>query len=129
MKKLIFVFALTVGKIICILINIINKKKGSNIAGKIACHIQKNFISNFSGIDYNKVIFITGTNGKSTTNNMVVHTLKNSGKKIISNIEGANLDTGIATALIKEASIIGKIKSDYIVFEVLKSIPENRVHR
>ena len=118
MGKIRFIFALTAGKIVCKLVNIINKEKGSNIAGVIACKIQKDFISYFSGINYDNVIFITGTNGKSTTNNMVVHTLRNSGKKVTSNLEGANLITGVATALIKDASMSGKLNSDCFVFEV-----------
>ena len=100
MKKLRFLLALWLGKLICILVNIIDKERGTNIAGIYACKIQKDFISHFKGIDYDKVFFITGTNGKSTTNNMVVHTLKSSGKKVTSNLEGANLLTGVATTLI-----------------------------
>lgn len=117
MKKIQFLFALSIGKIVCKLVNIIDKEKGTNLAGKIACKMQKDFISHFKGIDYNKVFFITGTNGKSTTNNMVVHTLRNSGKKVTSNLEGANLLTGVATALIKDSSVFGKIDSDFFVFE------------
>ena len=86
MKKLRFLFALFVGKFICAVVNIIAKDRGTNIAGIYACKIQKDFISHFTGIDYNKVFFITGTNGKSTTNNMVVHTLRNSGKKVTSKV-------------------------------------------
>lgn len=117
MKKIRFLFALFIGKIICFLVNIINKEKGTNIAGVFACKLQKDFISHFTGIDYNKVFFITGTNGKSTTNNMIVHTLRNSGKKVTSNLEGANLLTGVATALIKDSSLFGKLNSDFFVFE------------
>ena len=117
MKKLRFLFALFVGKFICAVVNIIAKDRGTNIAGIYACKIQKDFISHFTGIDYNKVFFITGTNGKSTTNNMVVHTLRNSGKKVTSNLEGANLLTGIAVALMKDSSLFGKLKSDFFVFE------------
>lgn len=118
MKKLRFMFALIAGKIVCKLVNLINKEKGSNIAGVIACRIQKDFISHFSGINYDSVFFITGTNGKSTTNNMVVHTLRNSGKKVTSNLEGANLITGVATALIKDSTLSGKLTSDCFIFEV-----------
>ena len=117
MKKLRFLFALTVGKLICFLVNIIDKERGTNLAGKYACKIQSDFISHFKGIDCSKVVFITGTNGKSTTNNIVVHTLRNSGRKVTSNLEGANLLAGVAVALIKDSSFLGKLSSDYFVFE------------
>jgi len=117
MGRLRFLFSLWLGKIICVIVNIISKEKGTNIAGKIVCRIQKDFIAHFKGIDCSKVFFITGTNGKSTTNNMVVHTLRNSGKKVTSNLEGANLLTGVATALIKDSSLTGKLDSDFFIFE------------
>ncbi len=117
MKKLRFLAALWLGKLICLLVNFIDKERGTNIAGIYALKIQKDMISYFKGIDYNKVFFITGTNGKSTTNNMVVHTLRQSGKKVTSNLEGANLLTGVATTLIKDSSLFGKLNSDFFVFE------------
>lgn len=117
LKKLQFLLALWVGKLICVLVNLIDKERGTNLAGKYACKIQKDFISHFKGIDYNKVFFITGTNGKSTTNNIVVHTLRNSGKKVTSNLEGANLLPGVAVALIKDSSLFGRLDSDFFVFE------------
>ncbi len=117
MKKLRFWFALIIGKLICKAVDLIDKERGTNIAGIYACRIQKDFISHFTGIDYEKVFFITGTNGKSTTNNMVVHTLRQSGKVVTSNLEGANLLTGVAVALIRDASLFGRLRSDYFVFE------------
>ncbi len=117
MKKLRFLLALWLGKFICLLVNFISKERGTNIAGIYALKIQKDMISHFKGIDYSKVFFITGTNGKSTTNNMVVHTLRQSGKKVTSNLEGANLLTGVATTLIKDSSFFGKLSSDFFVFE------------
>lgn len=116
-KKLKFLFALLVGKLICVAVNIIDKERGTNLAGLYACKIQKDFISHFKGIDCSKVFFITGTNGKSTTNNMVVHTLRSAGKKVTSNLEGANLLFGVAVALIRDSSLTGKLKSDYFIFE------------
>lgn len=117
MKRIKFIIALWVGKIIVILTKIFSKERGTNIPGVWAFKISKNFIENFKNVDYNKVIFITGTNGKSTTNNMIVHSLRSAGKTVTTNLEGANLITGIATAMIKYSSLFGKIKTEYMVFE------------
>lgn len=113
-----FYIALWFGKIIATVINIIDKKRGSNFSGKKAMAIDPHMISKFKGIDYSKVLFITGTNGKSTTNNLVNHIFRDNGKKVVSNLEGANLLTGIATSLIKASTLTGKINTDYIIFEV-----------
>ena len=117
MEKFKFHIALIVGKIIACIVNIVAKGRGTNLSGKYAYKISKNFIKHFKNIDYNKVVFITGTNGKSTTNNMIINALKTAEKTVTTNLEGANLITGIATAMIKNSTITGKIKTEYMVFE------------
>ena len=117
MRKLKFIIALWVGKLLSKMIGRMNKERGTNYPGKIAFKISKDFIKNFKNINYDKVIFITGTNGKSTSNNMIVNGLEKSGHKVCTNLAGANLITGIATALIKDSTMFGKIKSEYCVFE------------
>ena len=98
-----------------IAIKLVSKGRGTNLPGEKALTIDPDFVKNFKNIDYSKVIFITGTNGKSSTTNLVTHILKENGKKIVSNLEGANLLGGIATILAKEASLSGKLKADYYV--------------
>ncbi len=118
MERVRFIVALYVGKILVFLTKLVSKERGTNIPGAFANKIKKDFIKGFKNINYDKTIFITGTNGKSTTNNIVVHTLKTAGKSVTTNIEGANLIGGIATALIKNSSLSGKIKTEFLCFEV-----------
>lgn len=117
MEKFKFYIALIIGKIVAFLVNIVAKGRGTNLSGKIAYKISPNFIKHFRKIDYDKVVFITGTNGKSTTNNMIINALKTAGKTVATNEEGANLITGIATAMIKNSTLTGKIKPEYMIFE------------
>lgn len=117
MGKIKFYIALTIGKLAAFAVNIVAKGRGTNISGRYAYKISKDFIKHFKNIDYNKVVFITGTNGKSTTNNMIINALKTAGKTVTTNLEGANLITGIATAMIKNSTITGKIKTEYMIFE------------
>ncbi len=117
MKKIKFYIALIVGKMITFIVNIFAKERKTNISGKCAYKICKDFIKGFKNIDYNKVVFITGTNGKSTINNMIINALKNAGKTVTSNLEESNLIKGIATAMIKNSTITGEIKTEYMVFE------------
>ena len=52
------------------------------------------------------------------TNNAIGYVFKNADKKIISNNEGNNMETGILSTLLKQCSLIGKINADYLIFEV-----------
>lgn len=113
-----FYIALLMGKMINFLINIIDKRRGSNLSGEKAIKIDPKMIQHFKGVDCEKMLFITGTNGKSTSNNLVNHIFKSNGYKVVSNLEGANLMAGVATALIKNSSLFGRIKADYFIFEV-----------
>ncbi len=92
------------------------KKNGGNFLGKIAYdwnpHIFQYFKINCP------IIAVTATNGKTMTNNAIGHVLKTAGKKVISNTEGNNMETGILSTLLKATSLSGKIKADYLVFEV-----------
>ncbi len=117
MKKLLFIFALWASKIVLLLCKLF-KKQGSMISGKVATNIQKDFVKYFTNIDYSKTIFVTGTNGKSTTTNLIAHTIKSAGKKIATNTEGANMMSGIATTLIKNCNLFGKFNKEFLILEI-----------
>lgn len=117
MKRLYFIFVLwgvKFGQLLCKIF----RQGGTMITGKVAVMFQKNFVNYFTNIDYDKVIFITGTNGKSTTTNLVYHTLKCAGKSVCTNVEGANMMSGIATTLIKNSNIFGKFNKEFLILEV-----------
>lgn len=122
---------LLLGKFIILMCKLVDKNKGTNLAGKIMLKLDKNLIKKFKNIDYEKVIVVTGTNGKSTTVNLLNHIFSCGGKKVVSNLEGANLITGIATILLKESPLNFDFKDTYFIFEIdertlknfLKNIP------
>lgn len=113
-----FLLTLWLTKLIAVAVNIIDKQRGSNYSGKIATKLMPDFVSHFKGIDYDKVIFITGTNGKSTTTTLVRHTLLSAGKTVACNAEGANMMGGVATALIKNSTLGGRLNKEFMVLEI-----------
>ncbi|MBQ7341070.1 MAG: DUF1727 domain-containing protein [Oscillospiraceae bacterium] len=113
-----FILTLWISKLMAIAVNLIDKKRGSNYAGKIAVKLMPGFVARFKGIDYHKVFFISGTNGKSTTTNLLYHTLRSAGKTVACNNEGANMMTGVATTLIKNSTLFGKLNKEYLVLEI-----------
>ena len=118
MQKLKFILTLLIGKGLMLFSNIFAKGRGTNMPGAKANRIMPDFIGHFTGIDPEKVIFITGTNGKSTANNMIVHALRDSGRTVCSNLEGANMIGGIATALIRNSTLTGKVTTEFFSFEI-----------
>lgn len=94
-------------------------KNGGNFLGKIAFdwnpEIFKYFKVNCP------VIAVSATNGKTMTNNCIGYTLKTAGYKVVSNVEGNNMETGILSTILKSCTLSGKIKADFIVLEVDES--------
>ena len=117
MKKLRFLTALYFSKMIAILIKIIAPDKGSNLPGEYALKIDPQFIRHIKNLDMDKVICITGTNGKSTTTNLVAHIFKNAGISVAANLAGANMLPGVATTMINNTSLTGKLNKDLVLLE------------
>lgn len=113
-----FLLTLWICKCVAFAVNLIDKKRGSSYSGKIAIKLMPGFVSHFKGIDHNKVFFISGTNGKSTTTNLLYHTLTSAGRSVACNTEGANMMSGVATTLIKNSGLLGGFNKDYLVLEI-----------
>ncbi len=64
------------------------------------------------------VIFVTGSNGKSTTTAMLVSIFRAQGLRVFTNPAGGNLPQGLASALVGEASLRGVVEADIAVLEV-----------
>lgn len=91
-------------------------KNGGNILGKIAYDWNPEIFKYFK-ISC-PIIAVTATNGKTMTNNAIGKVFEEAGKKVISNTEGNNMETGILSTILKKCTLTGKIKADYLVFEV-----------
>lgn len=115
MKNLLYYISLLSAKTAIKLIKLKGTSKGTSAPGMIAMKICPDFIKQAGSGNKKKIITVTGTNGKTTTTGLLAHIVKESGEKIIHNTEGANMLTGIATALAANCSF--NTKSDYLIFE------------
>lgn len=113
-----FLLTLWICKVIAFTVGLLAPSRGSSYCGKIAIKLMPSFVAGFKCIDFDKVFFISGTNGKSTTTNLLNHTLLSAGKTVACNTEGANMMSGVATTLIKNSTLSGKLNTEYLVLEI-----------
>ena len=72
-------------------------KNGGNFPGQFAFNRNKNIFKYFK-INC-PVIAVVGTNGKTMTNNTMNAILKQTGSKVVSNLQGNNMESGILSLL------------------------------
>ena len=90
--------------------------RGGSLPGSLALKMDPDFIRKFHMPD--RVILVTGTNGKTTTSNLIAESLRASGMKVLNNRRGDNLNVGIATLLASGSDADYHIKADACVIEV-----------
>jgi lipid II isoglutaminyl synthase (glutamine-hydrolysing) len=91
--------------------------RGTSISGWIV-EKQLPFLLKYFVGRYNQVVYISGTNGKTTTRSLVVQALRNSGHTVVTNSGGANIYRGIAASLLNDLTWLGSTKSSLAVLEV-----------
>ncbi len=90
--------------------------KGSSIVGYLDTKLKFNVLNKVD-ISDKEVIFVVGTNGKTTIANTLNSIYKAKNLNVLSNLEGANLVGGIKNTLIMDIKD-NKIKSDVLLLEV-----------
>lgn len=93
-------------------------KKSSSSPGVIALKICPDIIGRLRKNIKGEVIAICGTNGKTTTNNLLCTALSKCGYKVLCNKLGANMLGGIATTFAQACNIWGKFSADYACLEI-----------
>lgn len=93
-------------------------KKSSSVPGEIALKICPDFIRILSKQLTQGIVVTCGTNGKTTTNNLLNSALIKCGYKTVCNSLGANMIGGVATAFAQNCNIFGIFKGDWAVLEI-----------
>lgn len=89
--------------------------KGSSLPGKFALKLCPDILTRLQLPE--NIIAITGSNGKTSTVEMVAGILQDAGKKVVYNKEGSNQIEGVTTLLLKNASFSGKVSGDVVLLE------------
>jgi len=116
MNRLLLILAIMAGKIAIFLSRMVGNQ-GSDFPGRIARRIYDGILRDLAGNITDDIIIITGTNGKTTTSNMIAEIIKEKGYSFVHNQAGANLMSGITTAFIEKSSFTGTRQFNYALLE------------
>lgn len=103
--------------IVCKLLTRIGKLigKGSSLPGKIALKLYPNILSDIKFCEY--VIAVTGSNGKTSTCELIAHVLTECGYTVAFNKEGSNQIEGVTTLVLNECDLKGRVKPQVLIIE------------
>lgn len=111
-------FAIRCAKGVHNLILKMGKGSGATLPGLIARLIDPRILSELAGQIREKTFATMGTNGKTTTNNILYHALEKEGYKVVINKTGANMLNGIISAFVLSTGANGELDADYACIEV-----------
>jgi lipid II isoglutaminyl synthase (glutamine-hydrolysing) len=114
--------AITISKFVPSVVRGLGLGAASVLPGSLALKIYPQLLPLLFKQVKKGVILVVGTNGKTTTSLLLSTILENTGVKIAHNIAGANLINGIATTLLENTNLLGKLSADYAILEVDENI-------
>ena len=75
-------------------------RAGSQLPGRVALAIDPQLVAHLRSKARRGAVVVCGTNGKTTTTNLVAAALEASGARVLCNRDGANMLPGVASALL-----------------------------
>lgn len=115
MSKARYLLGLYGGKAVRFALKVL-RRQGSYMPGKISYRLDPAYLEHLPKPE--RIIAVTGTNGKTTTSNMLLDILSHRNPAIVNNSAGSNTKFGILTALAGNISLAGKKKSELAVLEI-----------
>ena len=91
-------------------------RNAGQMPGVIAEAIDPSFIDHIDKPEH--IVFVSGTNGKTTTNNLLNDLLADNGVGLIDNRAGGNILTGIESTFVKNADLSGHQRVNTAVMEL-----------
>ncbi|MCH3968120.1 MAG: MurT ligase domain-containing protein [Atopobiaceae bacterium] len=87
-------------------------RAGSQLPGRLAVSLDPHVIGELSSGILQGSVVVCGTNGKTTTNNVLAAAMEASGRSVACNRDGANMVPGVAGALLDGAVDMAAIEAD-----------------
>lgn len=96
----------------------ITGKQGVTLAGKIALSIYPPILKELACEVRKDIFVVCGTNGKTTTNNLLASVLEANGCRVVCNRTGSNMLNGVVSAFVLNARANGHLDADYACIEI-----------
>ena len=90
--------------------------RGSSLPGKIALKVCPDILQRIRLPE--NIIAVTGSNGKTSTVEMIYHVLTDAGYAVAYNREGSNQIEGVTTLILDNCNLRGRFKPDMLLLEV-----------
>ncbi len=90
-------------------------KKGSSKPGQVALKLDKEILSKVNLPE--DIIVVTGSNGKTSTTELIYNILKDNGYSVGCNLEGSNQTEGVTTMILNNCNLKGEVEKDVLVIE------------
>ncbi|WP_336493057.1 hypothetical protein, partial [Methylobacterium nigriterrae] len=78
---------------------------GSAFPGYVTTKLAPRFLEDVTAQFAHGIVYVLGSNGKSTTTHMLTEVLRAHGLRVFTNPSGANLPQGIASSILGESSL------------------------
>lgn len=117
MKKIRLTVAILASRLTSTLCKMLGKN-GASVPGMVARKICPDILNLLSKQVKGDIIAVCGTNGKTTTSNLLYSLLKAQGYSVVCNSTGANLIDGICYCFVEKSNLFGKLKADFAVLEI-----------
>ena len=103
--------------LICKMIRFVGKLtgRGSSLPGKVALRLCPDILTHVQLPQ--RIIAVTGSNGKTSTVEMIAAILRADGQQVVYNNEGSNQVDGVATAILSCCDFRGRLDADVLLVE------------
>lgn len=105
-----------IGKLVRLLARL--RGGGSAFPGFVTLRLAPRFLTDVTRQFEHGNLFVLGSNGKSTTTHMLTSIMRAHGLTVFTNPSGGNLPQGIASSILGQVSLSGRLKADIGVIEV-----------
>ncbi len=94
------------------------RKRGTSFPGVVANKMSPSLLTTLFGQFQDGLVFVLGSNGKTTTTHMITEIVRAHGVKVFTNTSGSNMPQGLTSSLLALSSPTGRVDADIAILEV-----------